>query len=83
MDHVQIKRVNYKPKVNSTCNVENPVPGASSLIDVSLQRTCRRSSRHLQSRYGRPDTQESSQFSRQEVKPSSLAPAVTVTFYLR
>jgi hypothetical protein len=39
MDHVQFKRANYKPKVNSTCNVENPVPGASSLTDVSLQRT--------------------------------------------
>jgi hypothetical protein len=50
MDHVQFKRVNYKLKVNSTCNVENPVPEASSLIDVSLERTCRRRSRHLQGR---------------------------------
>jgi len=72
MNHVQFKGVNYKHKVNSMCNVENPVPGASSLIDVSLQRTCRRSSRHLQGRYGRPDRQENSQLSRQEVKPSPL-----------
>jgi hypothetical protein len=102
MNHVQFKIVNYKPKVNSTRIVENPVQDALSLIYVSLQRNCRPSSRHLrhtamdqnfilyhcsstslQGHYGRPDTQENSQLSRQEVKSSPLVRTVTLRFYLQ